>query len=115
MSSKGLKPAIARPSARESLAAADAVAQQAGLPPASLSPRAPFPAPAAAASAPAEEELVQVNIRVRRALGDQLADKARAEGTTQKVLVCRALAAAGFDVHPEDLRAAPAPRRRGSS
>lgn len=115
MSSKGLKPAIARPSARESLAAADAVAQQAGLPPASLSPRPPSPAPAAPPLAPPEEELVQVNIRVRRALGDQLADRARAEGTTQKVLVCRALAAAGFDVHPEDLRATPAPRRRGSS
>ena len=31
MPSKGLKPAIARPSARDALAAADAVAQQAGL------------------------------------------------------------------------------------
>lgn len=109
MPSKGLKPAIARPSARDALAAANTVAQQAGLPPAALSPRPPSPAP------PAEEELVQVNIRVRRALGDQLADRARAEGTTQKVLVCRALAAAGFDVHPDDLRATPAPRRRGSS
>jgi len=115
MSSKGLKPAIARPSARQSLAAANAVAQQAGLPPASLSPRPPSPAPTVPPPTPAEEELVQVNIRVRRALGDQLADRARAEGTTQKVLVCRALAAAGFDVHPEDLRATPAPRRRGSS
>lgn len=112
MPSKGLKPAIARPSAREALVAADTVAQQAGLPPASLAPRGPSPAPAASA---ADEELVQVNIRVRRGLGDQLADHARAEGTTQKVLVCRALAAAGFDVHPEDLRAVPAPRRRGSS
>lgn len=115
MSSKGLKPAITRPSARESLAAADAVAQQAGLPPASLLPQPPSPAPAVSAAAPAEEEVVQVNIRVRRGLGDQLADRARAEGTTQKVLVCRALASAGFAVHPEDLRAAPAPRRRGSS
>ncbi len=115
MPSKGLKPAIARPSAREALAAADAVAQQEGLPPAALSPRAPSPAPAAPPPAPTEEELVQVNIRVRRGLGDQLADRARAESTTQKVLVCRALAAAGFDVHPEDLRATPAPRRRGSN
>ncbi len=57
---------------------------------------------------------MQVNIRVRRALGDQLADRTRAEGTTQTVLVCRALAAAGFDVHPEDLRSTPTPRRRGS-
>lgn len=110
MTSKGLKPAIARPSAREALAAADAVAQQAGLPPATLSPR-----PTPALFAAAEEELVQVNIRVRQGLGDQLADRARAEGTTQKVLVCRALAAAGFEVHPDDLRPTPPPRRRGSS
>ena len=115
MPSKGLKSVITRPSAREALAAADAVAQQAGLPPAALSPRAPSLAPAAPAPLPPEEELVQVNIRVRLGLGDQLADRARAEGTTQKVLVCRALAAAGFEVHPEDLRATPAPRRRGSS
>ena len=115
MPSKGLKPAIARPSAREALAAADAVAQQVGLPPAALSPRLPQPNPAAPPSALVEEERVQVNIRVHRGLGDQLADRARAEGTTQKVLVCRALAAAGFAVHPDDLRATPAPRRRGSS
>ena len=113
MPAKGLKPAISRPSAREALAAADVVAQQAGLPPAALAPGAPHPA--AGAPSPAAEELVQVNIRVRHGLGDQLADRARAEGTTQKVLICRALAAAGFAVHPDDLRATPAPRRRGSS
>lgn len=113
MSMKGLKAAIARPSAREALAAANAVAQEAGLPPASLSPATQNKPPTAA---PADDaELVQVNIRVRRALGDQLADRARAEGSTQKVLVCRALAAAGFDVHPDDLKPTPAPRRRGSS
>jgi hypothetical protein len=115
MTSKGLKPAIARPSAREALAAADAVAQQAGLPPAALSPRPTTPIPTVSPLAAAEEELVQVNIRVRRGLGDQLADRARAEGTTQKVLVCRALAAAGFEVHSDDLRPTPPPRRRGSS
>lgn len=104
MSNKGLKPAIARPSAREALAVTQAVAADAGLPPATL------PRPAA----PAGEALVQLNIRVRRGLGDQLADRARAEGVTQKVLVCRALAAMGFAVAPEDLREAPAPRRRGS-
>ena len=113
MPAKGLKPAIPRPSAREALAAADAVAQQAGLPPAALAPGAPRPA--TGAPSPATEELVQVNIRVRHGLGDQLADRARAEGTTQKVLICRALAAAGFVVHPDDLRATPPPRRRGSS
>ena len=109
MSSKGMKPAIARPSAREALAAADMVAQQAGLPPAALTP-----ASAQLTEAKPNDGLVQVNIRVRRGLGDQLADRARAEGTTQKVLVCRALAATGFTVHPDDLKATPAPRRRGS-
>jgi hypothetical protein len=108
MSSKGMKPAIARPSARDALAAADQVAQQAGLPPASLAPATRM----IAAETP--EGLVQVNIRVRRGLGDQLADRARAEGTTQKVLLCRALAAAGFTVHPDDLTPTPPPRRRGS-
>src|SRR3712207_1817708 len=112
MSSKGLKPAIARPSAREALAAADVVAQQAGLPPAALTPRGPSPAPMEPGGS-GSEGLVQVNIRVRSALGDQLADRARAEGTTQKVLICRALAAAGFNVHPEDLKTTPPARRRG--
>lgn len=112
MSAKGLKSAVARPSARESLAAANAVAQEAGLPPASLSPVTQ--AHSAASASDDHAELLQVNIRVRRALGDQLADRARAEGTSQKVLVCRALARAGFDVHPDDLKATPAPRRRGS-
>ncbi len=113
MPTKGLKPAMVRPSARDSLAAADAVAREAGLPPASLSPAARATHMASAATDAAE--LVQLNIRVRRALGDQLADRARVEGTTQKVLVCRALAEAGFDVHSDDLKAAPSPRRRGRS
>lgn len=113
MSMKGLKPAIARPSAREALAAADTVAQHAGLPPAALAPAVQGKP---SASFPGNDaELVQVNIRVRRALGDQLADRARAEGTTQKVLVCRALAGAGFTVHPDDLKAAPTPRKRGNN
>ncbi len=120
MPPKGLKPAIARPSAREALAAADAVAQQAGLPPAALAPSAAPRSPISksespAASSDAGEDLVQVNIRVRRGLGDQLADRARTEGTTQKVLICRALAAAGFLVHQDDLRTTPPPRRRGST
>ena len=120
MPSKGLKPAIARPSARDALAAADAVAQQAGLPPAALVPATMPRPPAPKRDRPPNpdddggEDLVQVNIRVRRGLGDQLADRARAEGTTQKVLICRALAAAGFIVHPDDLRSTPPPRRRGA-
>lgn len=119
MPPKGLKPAIARPSARDALAAADAVAQDAGLPPAALTPTTAPRSPVSKedtrpAGIDAGGELVQVNIRVRRDLGDQLADRARAGGTTQKVLICRALAAAGFRVHPDDLRTAPPPRRRGS-
>jgi hypothetical protein len=107
MSAKGLKPAMARPSARDALAAIGTMAQQNGLPPATLTQGHEGPQP--------QEELVQVNIRVRRSLGDQLADRAKAEGTSQKVLICRALVAAGFDVHPEDLRVLPPPRRRGST
>lgn len=108
MASKGLKPAMARPSAKDALSAIDTIAS--GLPPATVSPSAPR-----AIAEPEDEELVQVNFRVRRSLGDQLADRARAERTTQKVIICQALAAAGFDVHPGDLRATPPPRRRGSS
>lgn len=110
MVSKGMKSAIARPTAQAALAAADVVAQEAGLPPATL-PRVRDPAPPAKPTE--EDEFVQVNIRVRRALGDQLADRARTEATTQKVLICRALAIAGFRIHPDDLRASPPSRRRG--
>src|SRR4051794_18855851 len=110
MAGRGMKPAMARPSARDALAAVDAIAHQSGLPPATLSqpePKHPVEPPS--------EELVQVNIRVHRRLGDQLADRARAEQTSQKVIICRALAAAGFEVHQDDLRVIPPPRRRGSS
>jgi hypothetical protein len=109
MAAKGLKPAMARPSARDALAAIDTIAQQSGLPPATMAQSA-----SGDPLAPAGEELVQVNIRVRRGLGDQLADRARAEKTSQKVIICRALAAVGFEVHHEDLRVVPPPRRRGS-
>ena len=109
MSAKSLKPAMARPSARDALAAIGTMAQQNGLPPATFTQATGHEGPEI------QEELVQVNIRVRRSLGDQLADRAKAEGTSQKVLICRALVAAGFDVHPEDLRVLPPPRRRGST
>lgn len=113
MAGKGLKPVATRTSAREALVAVDAVAREAGLPPATLTQEDRMPPQAEGGSQ--EEELVQVNIRVRSALGDQLADRARAEGVTQKVLICRALAAHGFDVHANDLKAPSPPRRRGSS
>src|SRR5512132_1001324 len=60
MSAKNLKPAMARPSAREALAAIGTMARQNGLPPATLAQ-----APSQDSPEPSEEELVQVNIRVR--------------------------------------------------
>ena len=114
MALKGMKPAAARLTARNSLASIDAVAREAGLPPATMHQKTPTP-DNGRTQKPVAEEMVQINIRVRRALGDQLADRAKAESTTQKVLLCRALAEAGFQVHPDDLRATPAPRRRGST
>ena len=45
----------------------------------------------------------QLNLKVKASLIDQLAERAAAEGTSQKVIVCRALAAAGLDVHADDL------------
>ncbi len=54
------------------------------------------------APAPADP-VAQLNLKVRTSLIDQLAEAAGKEGTTQKVVVCRALAAAGFRVHEDDL------------
>ena len=54
------------------------------------------------APAPADP-VAQLNLKVRTSLIDQLAEAAGEEGTTQKVIVCRALAAAGFRVHDDDL------------
>jgi hypothetical protein len=52
-----------------------------------------------------------INFRVETALADWLADRAAAEGTTQKVIMTRALAAAGAPVSPQDLEDR-TPRRR---
>ena len=71
------------------LAAAAAVAPT--LPPTRV--EAPEPA----------DPVAQLNLKVRTSLIDQLAEAAGEEGTTQKVIVCRALAAAGFRVHDDDL------------
>ncbi len=49
------------------------------------------------------DPVAQLNLKVRTSLIDQLAEAAGEEGTTQKVIVCRALAAAGFRVHDDDL------------
>lgn len=71
------------------LAAAAAVAPT--LPPTRV--EAPVPA----------DPVAQLNLKVRTSLIDQLAEVAGKEGTTQKVIVCRALAQAGFRVHEDDL------------
>lgn len=49
------------------------------------------------------DPVAQLNLKVRTSLIDQLAEVAGREGTTQKVIVCRALAKAGFRVHEDDL------------
>jgi hypothetical protein len=58
------------------------------------------------------EEVGQLNLKVKASLIDQLAKRAHAEGTSQKVIVCRALEAAGFTVHPDDLENRTNHRRR---
>jgi hypothetical protein len=52
-----------------------------------------------------------VNLRVETALADWLADRAAEEGTTQRVIITRALAAAGAPVSLLDLEDR-TPRRR---
>lgn len=71
------------------LAAAAAVAPT--LPPTRIEPVAPA------------DPISQLNLKVRESLIEQLAEVAGREGTTQKVIVCRALAKAGFRVHEDDL------------
>lgn len=52
---------------------------------------------------PPTDPVAQLNLKVRGSLIDQLSEAAEREGTTQKIIVCRALAAAGYRVHPDDL------------
>jgi hypothetical protein len=61
-----------------------------------------FPPTRMEAPVPADP-VAQLNLKVRTSLIDQLAEAAGREGTTQKVIVCRALAKAGFRVHEDDL------------
>jgi hypothetical protein len=61
-----------------------------------------FPPTRMEAAVPADP-VAQLNLKVRTSLIDQLAEAAGREGTTQKVIVCRALAKAGFRVHEDDL------------
>ena len=60
---------------------------------------------------PARRTSTLINLRVETALADWLATKAKAEGTTQKVIITRALAAAGAPVSQRDLEDR-TPRRR---
>lgn len=60
------------------------------------------------------DPVAQLNLKVRESLIDQLARAASQEGTTQKVIVCRALAAVGYQVHPDDLADRGNHRRRRS-
>lgn len=63
---------------------------------------------------PLQEPLAQLNLKVKASLLDQLAEAAAREGTTQKVIVCRLLAAAGYRVHADDLSDRSNHRRRRS-
>jgi len=76
------------------------------LPPAAMRPN---PAP------DSPGELVRLNVRVDRKLADWLADRALAEGVSQKVWVCRALEKAGAPVEASDLRDRVVRRRRGTT
>jgi hypothetical protein len=58
-----------------------------------------------------ERRTVLVNVKVSEGLAIALADRAEAEGITQKPAITRALAAAGLPVDPLDL-ADRTPRRR---
>jgi hypothetical protein len=75
---------------------------------------APTLPPTRVGEAPPSDPVAQLNLKIRESLIDQLAAAADREGTTQKVIVCRALAAAGYRVHPDDLTDRGNHRRRRS-
>jgi hypothetical protein len=97
----GGKPPDARRNPASALAAAATVAPT--LPPTRI--EAP----------PSLDPILQLNLKVRASLIDQLAETAAQEGTTQKVIVCRALATAGYRIHPDDLSDRSNHRRRTRS
>jgi hypothetical protein len=99
-STRAARPANPQRDPNVALAAAAAVAPT--LPPTRVEP----PEPA--------DPVAQLNLKVRTSLIDQLATTAAREGITQKVIVCRALAAAGFQVHADDLSDRGNHRRRRS-
>jgi hypothetical protein len=92
---KSLKPRpAARPSAEEALRIA--TAQAPSLPPARIE---------------AADRPTTLNLRLRTSTVAALTARAKADGLTQKQLVCRALAASGIAVAPADLEDR-TPRRR---
>jgi hypothetical protein len=92
---KTLKPrASTRPSAEEALRITAAQAQS--LPPAQLA---------------SVDRPTTLNLRLRESTVASLTARAKPEGLTQKLLLCRALAAAGIAVAPADLEDR-TPRRR---
>jgi hypothetical protein len=100
MTAKGLKPlGGGRPDAAEALRIAAAVA-----------PGAP---PAVVEAAPTYDETpVVMSIRTTEHTASVIAREAAAQGITQRVLIFRALAAAGLDIAPDDLKERTPPRRR---
>jgi hypothetical protein len=92
---KMLKPRTSRPSAEEALRIA--AVQAPSLPPTQMT----------IADKPAT-----LNLRLRISTIQALTAQAKAEGLTQKQVVCRALAAAGLAVAAADLEDR-TPRRRG--
>jgi len=62
---------------------------------------------------PAKRTSTLINLRVETSLADWLADRAEGEGTTQKVIITRALAAVGAPVSAQDLEDRTPRRRRG--
>ena len=62
---------------------------------------------------PAEDKQVPYSTRLRASTVAAIEAKARAEGTSLKLVICRALAAAGVEVAPGDLEDG-TPRRRAA-
>ena len=62
----------------------------------------------------ASRRTVLINVKVDEALAIALADRAQAEGITQKQVIMRSLAAAGLPVSPLDLEDRTPRRRRAA-
>ena len=111
MTAKKLKSLATSPAGTQGAAAAPASPR---LEPARLREIAEQMAPTQPpAIMPTRRSSTLINLRVETTLADWLADRAEAEGTTQKVIITRALAAAGAPVSPQDLENR-TPRRRRS-